>query len=162
MNVWIESLLLAWQRNADYGRKLVADLTQEQMLVQPAPATNHPAWVMSHLIAYHGVLLALLQGKTPDDPLNHRFGMKSKPETDASLYPSKDELLAAWVKHHEDIAAALAGADESLFDQPMPLERWKKPFPKIGSLLGYVMIAHEGIHLGQLSTWRRVQGLPAV
>ncbi len=162
MNVWIESLLSAWQRNGDYGRKLIADLTQAQMIVQPAPATNHPAWVMSHLIAYHGVLLALLQEKTPDDPLNHRFGMKSKPEADASLYAGKDELLAAWVKNHEDIATALAGADESLFDQPMPIERWRKPFPKIGSVLAYVMIAHEGIHLGQLSTWRRVQGLPAV
>jgi hypothetical protein len=44
----------------------------------------------------------------------------------------------------------------------MPLERWKATFPKVGSILGYLMLVHESTHLGQISMWRRVQGLPAV
>lgn len=162
MNVFVESLLTAWERNNQYGQKLVADLSEEQLIVQPAPDTNHPAWVFSHLNAYHGVLHSLLKGETPDDPLHHPFGMKSKPQQDRSIYPSKEALVAAWTTGHADVAAALASAPEAQFEKIMPLERWRKPFPKVGNVLAYVMIAHENIHLGQLSTWRRVQGLPAV
>ena len=34
--------------------------------------------------------------------------------------------------------------------------------PKIGIWLNYLMTLHESTHLGQVSVWRRVQGMPAV
>jgi len=30
----------------------------------------------------------------------------------------------------------------------------------VGSILGYLLVHHEGYHLGQLSAWRRAQGKP--
>ena len=161
MSEFERSLLIPWDKNAEYAERLVADLTEAQMIHQPGEGMNHPAWILSHLNAYHPVLLAMLTGQTFEDPKGHPFGMQSKPESDASLYASKDQLLADFNKGHVEVREALNAAGESLAG-PMTLERWKGPFPTIGSALGYLMVFHESTHLGQLSAWRRVQGLPSV
>lgn len=160
----IESLLFSWEKNLGYGQRLVADLTDEQMVVQPGPGTgvNHPAWVLSHLNAYHPVIEHVIKGELFDDPVNHRFGMKSKPEADRSIYASKDELVADFVSGHERVEQALCGADDSLWGQPLKLERWLKFMPTAGIALPYLMLVHENTHFGQLSAWRRVQGLASV
>ena len=35
-------------------------------------------------------------------------------------------------------------------------------WPTLGDGLVWMIASHENIHLGQLSAWRRVQGLPSV
>lgn len=162
MTAFAEATLIAWSRNADYGKKIVADLTVDQMIIQPGPGMNHPAWILSHLNAYHGPLLAMLSGEEFADPKDHPFGMQSKPESDAAIYASKDELVAAWQQGHDDVALHLAAATDETLAQPLKLERWAKPFPRVIDALPYIMISHESTHLGQLSAWRRVQGLPSV
>jgi len=162
INIMIDSLKIGWARHSDYGNKLVADLSQDQMIVQPQPGMNHPSWVLSHLNAYHGPLVSMLSGEPFDDPKDHRFGMLSKPEADASVYESKQTLLTQYNEGHERVVAALESAGEAGLHRAMSLERWKGVFPTVGSALGYLMLAHEGVHLGQLSAWRRVQGLPSV
>jgi hypothetical protein len=166
MSIAIEGLLFGWNKNADYGPKLVSDLSDEQMVAQPAPAgqapSNHPAWVLSHLNAYLSVIEAIVAGQTFDDPKEHPFGMMSKPAADASLYPSKAELVATFTTGHERIAQALSEAPADLLQQTITLPRWKEVMPKAGIALPYLMLNHENLHLGQLSTWRRVQGMPSV
>ena len=162
MSTLIDGLLFGWNKNLEYGTNLVADLSEEQMALQPAPGTNHPAWIFSHLGAYHPVIASLILGEEFEDPKQHRFGMLSKPEPDASLYGSKAELQAAWEKGHADVAAALSDEGEIALERSMKLERWKAIMPKSGIALPYLMLVHENTHLGQLSAWRRVQGLPAV
>ena len=88
--------------------------------------------------------------------------MLSQPKADASEYPDKPELLAAWNAGHEKIADLLGDADDAAITREMPVERWREKFPTIGHVLGYLLIHHEGFHLGQLSAWRRVSGLPSV
>ncbi len=162
MTPFANSLLTAWHRNGDYALKLVADLSTDQMVYQPQPGMNHPAWVFSHLNAYHPPILAMLAGNTFDDPRNHPFGMLSQPEADPTKYANKQTLTDAFAVGHARITDALTAATNETFAQPMPLERWKSSFPTVGDALGYLMLAHEGIHLGQLSAWRRAQGLPSV
>lgn len=162
MPTLIEGLLFGWNKNLEYGTKLIADLSDEQMTAQPAPDTNHPAWIFSHLGAYHPVIVSVIRGEEFDDPKEHRFGMLSKPESDAGLYPTKAQLQAAWAKGHADVAAALSEHGEVALERSIRLERWKTIMPKSGIALPYLMLIHENIHLGQLSAWRRVQGLPPV
>jgi hypothetical protein len=38
----------------------------------------------------------------------------------------------------------------------------KGPLPTVGDLLAHLMTTHEAAHLGQLSAWRRLLGLPGV
>lgn len=164
--LFLDALKVEWDLNTEYVAALVADLTDEQMTYQPGTdagvGLNHPAWLLSHLHAYHPVIVALLNGNTFEDPKQHRFGMLSKPEADASVYAPKDELVAAYAEGRQQVVEALASATVETLQDPMPLERWTKKFPQRGSILPYLMAHHESLHLGQLSAWRRVQGLPSV
>lgn len=157
-----ENLLIGWNINGGYARQLVGGLSADQMTAMPGEGINHPAWVLSHLNAYHPVLLALLTGGTPDDPKEHQFGMQSSPVADASVYAPKEELIETFERGHAEIAAALEQADEATLTRPMPVERWREKFPRAGSPLGYLMLGHESHHLGQISAWRRAMGLGRV
>lgn len=162
----INGLLYAWKKNLEYGPKLVADLSDEQLTAQPiadlsSPA-NHPAWIFSHLNVYLPIIEALIQGKKFDDPKEHRFGMLSRPESDRSLYSSKQELLTEFISGHERVVELLQKSDDSVLGHAVSLERWQPMMPFSGIALPYLMLNHENCHLGQLSAWRRVLGLPSV
>ncbi len=162
----IQGLLYAWKKNLDYAPKLIADLSEEQMIGQPAanlerPA-NHPAWVFSHLNVYLPIIEAIIKGKTFDDPKEHRFGMLSHPEQDAGIYATKQELLDAFVDGHERVLELLEKSDDSVLGKPVSLARWQPIMPFAGIALPYLMLNHENGHLGQISAWRRIQGMPSV
>jgi DinB superfamily len=158
----IDGLLFSWEKNLGYGQKLVADLSDEQMVLQPGPGMNHPAWVLSHLNAYHPVIEHVIKGELFDDPKDHPFGMKSQPQADRSVYASKAELVAGFVAGHERVEKALRAADDSLWGMEVVLPRWKPLMPTAGIALPYLMLVHENTHFGQFSAWRRVQGLASV
>lgn len=166
MSAIIDGLLFSWKKNADYGARLVSDLSNEQMTLQPAPqgqpASNHPAWVLSHLNVYVPVIASLIAGEEFEDPKGHQFGMQSKPESDPGVYAPKDELVTTYVSGHERVAELLSNCSDDLFDREMNLERWKPIMPTLGTALPYLMLLHENCHLGQLSAWRRIQGMPSV
>ncbi|MEL7499798.1 MAG: DinB family protein [Planctomycetota bacterium] len=166
MSSIIEGFMFAWNKNREYGPKLVADLTDDQMTTQPAPEgnapSNHPAWVLSHLNVYLPVIAAIIKNEPFADPKEHPFGMLSKPESDRSIYSSKDELVSEFVKWHDEIAALLANADNSIFENQIKLERWQNIMPSASIALPYLMFNHENGHLGQVSAWRRIQGMPSV
>ena len=166
MSTLIDGLLFGWSKNLGYGQNLIADLSDDQMALQPGaengPGMNHPAWVFAHLNLYLPCLESLIKGETFDDPKDHEFGMQSSPQADRSIYPSKEQLLNDFVSGHEAVAAALRSGGDAVLDQAMTLERWQTPMPTVGQALPYLMLVHENTHFGQVSAWRRVQGLPAV
>ena len=86
----------------------------------------------------------------------------STPSSDASRYPSKAVLLEALEAAHASIAAALPGIPASRWTESTPIEEIRGFLPTLGDCFVFVMAAHENIHLGQLSAWRRVQGLGRV
>lgn len=166
MSAIIEAISLGWNNNQDYGHRLVADLTNEQMILQPAPQgkapCNHPAWVLAHLNTYIPIVAALIQGEEFEDPKDAPFGMQSAPQSDASIYPSKNELVSAFVNGHKQVSELLVSASPDILDRPVSLERWKQRMPTVAAALVYLGMCHENLHLGQLSAWRRIQGMPSV
>jgi len=166
MSYALQGLIFAFRKNLDYGTRLVADLSDAQMIQQPlsnlpAPA-NHPAWVLSHLNVYLPIMECLIRGQTFSDPKGHRFGMTSEPESEASIYAPRKVLVDEFVMGHQRVIDLLEASDESVLARPVTLERWKPTMPVNGIVLPYLMLNHENGHLGQLSTWRRVLGLPSV
>jgi len=162
----IDGFLFAWKKNQDYAPKLVQDLDPQQMVAQPAanadaPA-NHPAWVLSHLNVYLPVICSIIKGEEFEDPKPHKFGMLSKPVSDVNEYADKNELVAEFVAGHNQVAELLGNADDSIFAQAVMLPRWKEFMPNAAAALPYLMLNHENGHLGQISAWRRIQGLPSV
>ena len=128
----IDGFLFAWNKNKAYGASLIADLDQAQMTQQVAPdgqaAANHPAWVYSHLGVYVPVIEAIIKNETFADPKEHKFGMQSKPSSDASLYASKEQLLADFESGHDRVAQLLQEAC-LLYTSPSPRDRQKSRMP---------------------------------
>src|SRR5690348_5956910 len=97
----------------DYGRRLVADIADDDMAEQPTPNVNHPAWLLGHLTISTDYVLHLLgQPRRCPAEWHERFGPGTEPNVDRSLYPSKAELLDAWAEAHARAASAAAGASE--------------------------------------------------
>jgi DinB superfamily len=166
MSTVIQGLIFGWRKNLDYGKRLVADLSDAQMAAQPTlpnnVVMNHPAWCLCHLNIYVPIISDLIEGRDFPDPKTHKFGMQSKPESDSSRYPKKAEIVDAFVSGHEQVLTQLNSATDQIFELDVQLPRWKEIMPKVGIALPYLMLLHENQHLGQISAWRRAMGLPSV
>lgn len=146
--------------------KLVADLNDEQMVKQPAPGTNHPAWVLGHLLQVEYSFLSLITGQplNPfiDDAWRAVYGMKSVPVADASKYKPKAFYIEKLSDVRAQIITKLKTITPEELAKPHPDPARRERFPTVGHAVVFYGTWHEAYHAGQLSTWRRVQGLPAV
>jgi hypothetical protein len=158
-----DPLLHTWNLNLGYANRLVADIPDDKMAVQPAPGMNHAAWVLGHLACTADMLGAMI-GVEPVCPADWaaRFDWSSSPSSDASRYPSKATLRKVLEDAHATIAAALPDVPQSRWQETTPLEAVRGFLPTLGDCFVFVMAAHENMHLGQLSAWRRVQGMGRV
>ena len=121
-----------------------------------------PAWIIGHLGFVANRIIALCGGepKIDIDAWTPLFGGGSKPTGEQGDMPGWDEILGAWRQGHADLAAVAPTAPGELLAGENPNERMRAALPTTGDLLSFVLTGHEGMHLGQLSTWRRVQGRP--
>ena len=157
------AILHSFAMNLHYANGLIKDIPESRYAEQPAGVPNHPAWVLGHLALSADFALFLL-GEKPLCPESYKplFDNGSKPTTDLSQYPSKTELLTKLTEAHAAVAAALTKAPDSLLAAPLPMEGMRKYFPTNADAIVFLLTAHEGTHLGQLSSWRRANGLPSV
>ncbi len=146
--------------NLGFAEMLVKDLSAEQMAEQPGGVVNHPAWSLGHLVVssdHLGKLLGL-ESDVPDG-WSEIFKTGGEPSSDASAYPSKDEILGALKEQHARNTEALKDTDTSRFEEPHPDEGSRKYFPTVGDMIVFLMTSHEMEHLGQIAAWRRAVGL---
>jgi hypothetical protein len=146
-----------------YLKQTVADLSEEELDLQPVGSGNPPRWILGHLAICCDYALRQL-GAPPVCPREWHpaFGPGSTPGAEGSARPSKEELLSALTKGHEAVVEQFRQAtDESLspphgipFLEPTPLQTK-------GDLVAHLMTSHEAGHLGQLTYWRRATGRPA-
>jgi hypothetical protein len=161
----IDALILLYDRNLDYARRLIADVPAEKMAAQPVPGAtmNHAAWVIGHLARtadFVGQQFGLPAATPP--AWGDLFGGGSKPDAAPGRYPDKAVLLKALEDGHRRVAAALAGFDPARLEQPPADEKRRARFPTTAAMLIHMCVGHEQVHLGQLSAWRRAQKLPPV
>lgn len=148
-----------------YCRLLTKDLDDATLAEQPYPGMNHPAWILGHLALSCDYAVKALGGDMVCPKEWHKqFGPGSVVVADRAAYPSKRELLTAVEAGHERVVAAArkATAEQLAAPQPFPIPLLQKAFPTVGDLLAHLMATHPSLHLGQLSAWRRMKGLPAV
>lgn len=146
--------------------KLVADLSDEQMVVQPAPKTNHPAWVLGHLLQVEYSFLNMISGAAVpawiDDAWRATYGGGSAPVADKSKYKPKAFYIEKLGEVRSQIVERLKAMKPEEFSREHPDPKRRERFPTVGHAIMLYGTWHEAYHSGQLSTWRRVQGLPAV
>jgi hypothetical protein len=56
-------LLDTWNLNLGYAKRLVVDIPDDKMALQPAPGMNHAAWVLGHLACTADMLGAMIGAK---------------------------------------------------------------------------------------------------
>lgn len=161
----IDAIVAAMTHTRNTTLKLVADLSDEQMVRQPAPGTNHAAWVLGHLLLVEGNFLRLISPSEapPADPAwAEVYGMKSVPMADRGRYKPKQFYLDRLAELRGKVLARLKTMTAEELAQPHPDPARRERFPTIAHMLVFYGTWHEGYHAGQLSAWRRVQGLPPV
>lgn len=156
-----ECLLNAWV--LDYTRKLAAGVTEEHLTDQPAAGMNTPLWIFGHLAVASDYALMFLGGSRDCPKEWHKaFGPGSDPAAVPPPHPTLAEMLSAFEANHKRVVAALKTVTEEQLAKPNPFEPTKAAFPTVGDMLGHLLTTHPMLHLGQLSAWRRLRGLPAV
>jgi hypothetical protein len=143
-----------------YCRTLLADVAEERMAEQPLPGVNHPAWVLGHLAWAADGTLAKLGGQSAlPSGWAALFGVGSKPSAERGDYPSKDELLRAVEQSYQQLRQKAATASPEQLAQPTANPRAKELLPTLRETTAFLLTGHLGVHLGQLSSWRRMIGL---
>ena len=144
--------------------RLMADISQEEMEIQPTTGVNTPAWILGHLAICTDFALNLLgQPMRLPKSWHAEFGPGSSPLPQQPPYPTREELLAALRDGHSAVVAALSNADEKVLAGPNPLTAMPflvETLPTAGDLLAHLLSTHEAAHLGHLSNWRRQMGRP--
>ena len=156
-----EFVLNAWV--VDFARKLAAGIDDDKMTYQPAPGMNTPQWVFGHLAVCTDYGLELLGEPTACPKAWHEaYGIGSEPSVPPSPQPTKAELVEAIASGHARLNAAMAKATPDQLATANPFDFLAKALPTVGDLLAQLTTAHPAMHLGQLSAWRRLNGLPGV
>jgi len=162
----IDSYLFTIGHSRSMLLKLVADLSDEQMTFQPAPKVNHPAWVLGHLLNTEYGFLNLISGEGApvwlDATFKETYDNKSQPVGDKAKYKPKAFYVEKLTEVREKIVTRLKTMTAADFQAPHPDPVRRERFPTVGHMVMLYGTWHEAYHAGQLSTWRRVQGLPAV
>ena len=158
----LEQETKVYQFQLGYGEMLLADIAEADAFKLICDGGVHPAWIIGHLGFVANGMLARC-GSTPKidlEALKPLFAGGSTPAADdASRYPSWSTLLATWRQGHADLATLAPTLTDQVLSLPNPSERMRaNGLTQMHDLLSFVMTGHEGMHLGQLSTWRRVQG----
>ncbi len=156
-------LLTAAAVNVDYARRLVADIPEDKMAEQPAEGMNHAAWVLGHLAYVFDSMIAVWGQKPSMSPeWKALFNVPSKPMPERDKYPSKPELWDAYEQAYQRIVDVVRSASDEDLAREFPNPKLRASLPTVGVAMVHILTSHQGQHLGQLSAWRRVQGLPGV
>lgn len=162
----MDALIAVFNHTRNQTLKLVADLNEDQMVAQPAPKTNHPAWVLGHLLLVEYSFLNLITGEAVpafvDDAWRKTYGGGSQPVADKSAYKPKAFYVEKLAEAREKILAKLKTITPAELQREHPDPNRRNRWPTVEHAITFYGTWHEAYHAGQLSTWRRVQGLPAV
>ncbi len=145
-----------------YADKLVQTIPAEKFSHMPRADLNSPGFCIGHLALYASTVAGMLGNKELGDApagygelFNHGLPCVDRP----GFYPSKDALVAEFTKGWMKVADILPGVDEAVFAQANPMTQMAEKLPTVGAMVAFMCLAHNQMHLGQISAWRRVMDL---
>jgi hypothetical protein len=160
----IQAIVAALKSTKSILDMYVADLSDADLFVRPAPTANHIAWQLGHVIAgdpflMSGQGLELSFPKLPDgfDKLYDKEGSR-KDGPDGFL--TKAEYLGLFEKVRAATIAAVEKLTDADLDKPT-----QGPMAPFASTLGelFLLIAnHTLMHAGQFTVLRRKLGKPVL
>lgn len=137
------------------------DLTDEEIVLEPAPGVNPVALQLGHLISAERMFVEFCRpNSSPPLPegFADRHSVKQGDRNDRSRYTTKAEYLRLWDAQRAATKAALDAIPDADLDKPGP-ERFAGFAPTVGSILNLVG-GHALTHVGQFVPLRRKLGKP--
>lgn len=129
--------------------------------------SNHPAFIFGHLSLYAPRIVTELGGDDSEiQPSEEAIALFSKDakcldDPSCTIYPAMSEIVSQFRVGYEAAIHHLESADDSQFTNQNPNEAMRKLFPTLGSMHAFYVGGHFMLHMGQLSAWRRANGLGA-
>jgi hypothetical protein len=155
--------LVLFGNNGKWLPAMLEGISTADAQVQPFPGMNTPYWIAGHLAISMDYARQLLGAPMKCPPAWHTdFGPGSTPGVMTGPTVPLEELVAAVGQGHADVMGLLPTVTEVWAAQPNPVDFLVANYPSMGDLMAHLLTTHEATHLGQLSAWRRVRGLPSV
>lgn len=146
-----------------YAERLIRDIPAEKFAHMPHAKMNHPAFILGHLSLYPDrafKFLSMPQRMAARPGYDELFNAGVDCVEQDGRYPQKDDLVAHYFERFRAVAAVLPTVSDETLQGRNPGEgRIAQMFPVLGGALNFMLATHHGIHLGQLSAWRRAAGL---
>lgn len=153
-----------------YTEKLIKDISAERFARFAAPGgsmveSNHPAFVLGHLSLYPSRMMRAwgLERGLVDVPTSFETVFSKdavcEDDPDGSIYPHRDTIVEAYFHGYRTIVERLRELDDEVLQRPNPTEAMVARFPTLGSMHAFYAGGHLMVHLGQLSAWRRMEGM---
>jgi hypothetical protein len=142
----------------------VADLSDADLLVRPAPGANHIAWQLGHLVAAEGYLVTPQLPDTPYPSLSagfaEQYGKSGASDDSPAHFLSKAQYLEMFNSHRDITKAAVAKLSDADLDKPTKGDAARFA-PTLGALL-MGLSNHTLMHAGQFTVVRRKLGKPVL
>jgi uncharacterized damage-inducible protein DinB len=154
----IAAAAVSFKYNADFLKKNLEGLTDEEWVRRPDGCANHILWIVGHVTWARSALLKRL-GEDWSKPWFAHFGRGAKVD-DSVTYPTPEEAILAW----DESCALLSAAMESVSEEALAVASTQGPPSADGKVSGVVnfLAYHETYHIGQASYLRGWLGHPGV
>lgn len=154
----------AMENGQGWVMALIADIKDEPLRRPTNNGGNHPLWVLGHLAHSESQLFdVFILGKENRFPeLAAMFSMKSEPSSDASRYPSMDELMEKFTAVRAESLAHLESLTDEDLDAPTNVPEDMAAFFGTVGLCYAALANHQMFHGGQVADARRAAGRPAL
>jgi DinB family protein len=138
--------------------KAMSEVDKDEAMRRPGPVSNPLLWLAGHVIHFRTRLLTLL-GVPREFPWGHIFDTGSR-VGEASIYPSPEDLVAAWEELSEILMDRLAVLTEQDLLKP-PSARVPTIDATMRGAIGYFSL-HEAYHVGQMGYVRKWLGMTPI
>ncbi len=159
-----QQLITLNEFNRGYLNRLLADMPPERIDDQLADGLHSVRWILAHLAiaADYGLKQLDLPFVCPMT-WHVAYGPSSQAGTSDRIKPTHEELMATIEHGYSTLCHALRSVDDERLAVPHEVELLKSTNLKTkADLVSHILATHFATHLGQLSTLRRMMGLPAL
>ncbi len=172
MGKYAELLVMPARRMRGYSEVLLKDISAANFARLPRAdgktiATNHPAFVYGHLALYPAKMLQGLgmdvgAAAVPEswEPI-FKAGAECRDDPEGTIYPPMSEITSKYFSATDHLHTAIEQLDDAVLLTPVADEKARQFMPITGGRINFVLNNHVMMHMGQVSAWRRMMGLPS-
>ncbi len=157
-----ESMISLNAFNREYLKWMLDGIPDKELDSTFGEGSHSARWILVHLAIAVDYGFKQLDMPTAASKIWHKaYGPGSKPASNAEIRPIKEKLLAFIDEQYLKLCEAALKADVAKLNVPHAVQLLEStPIKTKGDLVGHILTTHFSVHLGQLSSWRRMVGLP--